>query len=78
MLSAHKKSVFYLYLANLGTASLLLLPLMKSFESSLGSGKPALPRIEKLAVTLESTETMSHQAARAPPRSLSGRDALTT
>ena len=38
VLSAHKKSVFYLYLVNLGTALLLLIPFMKAFESSLGSG----------------------------------------
>ena len=37
-LSAHKKSVLYLYLVILGSAAILLLPFMESFESSLGSG----------------------------------------
>ena len=37
-LSAHKKSILYLYLVILGSASILLLPFMESFESSLGSG----------------------------------------
>ena len=37
-LSAHKKSILYLYLVILGSASILLLPFMESFESSLGAG----------------------------------------
>lgn len=37
-LSAHKKSILYLYLVILGSASVLLLPFMESFESSLGAG----------------------------------------
>ncbi len=37
-LSAHKKSILYFYLVILGSASILLLPFMESFESSLGSG----------------------------------------
>lgn len=37
-LSAHKKSILYLYLAILGSASILLLPFVESFESSLGTG----------------------------------------
>ena len=37
-LPAHKKSILYLYLVILGSASILLLPFMESFESSLGSG----------------------------------------
>ena len=36
--SAHKKSILYLYLVILGSASILLLPFMESFESSLGAG----------------------------------------
>ncbi|MCY3775611.1 MAG: hypothetical protein OXH11_06480 [Candidatus Aminicenantes bacterium] len=37
-LSAHKKSILYLYLVILGSASILLLPFMETFESSLGAG----------------------------------------
>lgn len=37
-LSAHKKSILYLYLVILGSASILLLPFVESFESSLGAG----------------------------------------
>ena len=37
-LSAHKKSILYLYLVVLASASLLLLPFMETFESSLGAG----------------------------------------
>ena len=37
-LSAHKKSILYLYLVILGSASILLFPFMQSFESALGAG----------------------------------------
>ena len=48
-LSAHKKSILYLYLVILGSASVLLLPFMESFESSLGAGVYR----ERLATTLD-------------------------